>query len=164
MKSSDKFLIAIVAGIILLVVVAFILTLNREEPTYQAEDTPEGIAFNYLLAIQKEEYARAYGYLSPSLRNYPATLQAFEDDIGDNPWDFHNRQENLLAIRETDINGDHATVKVYETTYYGGGDLFNSGQYTYAFDMKLELEDGVWKIVDSPYYFAWCWTHGDKCE
>jgi hypothetical protein len=164
MKSSDKFLIAIVAGIILLVVMAFVLTLNREEPTYQAEDTPEGIAFNYLLAIQKEEYARAYGYLSPSLRNYPATLEDFKDDIADNPWDFRDQQDATLIVRDLEVIGDRATVKIYETRYYGSGGLFDSGQYTYAFNMKLQLEDGVWKIVYSPYYFAWCWTHSDKCE
>ena len=54
MKTTDKILIGIVAGIILLIIVALVVTLSRPEPTYQPEDTPEGIAHNYLLALQKE--------------------------------------------------------------------------------------------------------------
>ena len=54
MKSTDKVLIAIVAGIILLIIVAFVVALAKPEPTYQAEDTPEGVAYNYLLALQRK--------------------------------------------------------------------------------------------------------------
>ncbi len=157
MKSSDKFLIAIVVGIILLVVVAFALTLNRDEPEYMAEDTPDGVAFNYLLALRKEEYERAYGYLSPDLLHYPATVDEFTSDIGDNPWRFRSDRDGTLVVRETTVTGISATVKVYETTYYGG-DFLDSGQNTYAFEMDLELIDGTWKITDSDYYFYWCWT------
>lgn len=62
MKSSGKLLIDIVAGIAVLVLVAFVITLGRSQPTYQAEDTLEGVAYNYLLAIQKQDFERAYGY------------------------------------------------------------------------------------------------------
>jgi hypothetical protein len=74
MKSTDKFLIGIVVGIVLLVVAAFVITLARPEPTYQVEGTPESVAHNYLLALQKEDYQRAYGYLSPTLKGYPVRL------------------------------------------------------------------------------------------
>lgn len=64
MKNTDKMLIAIVIGIVLLVVIALAITLTRPEPTYQAEDNPEGITHNYLLALQKKDYERAYVLLS----------------------------------------------------------------------------------------------------
>jgi len=55
MKSSDRFLIVIIIGIVLLAGGAFALTLTRPEPTYRSEDTPEGVATNYLLALLKRE-------------------------------------------------------------------------------------------------------------
>ncbi len=162
MKSSDKFQIGIVVGIILLVVVAFTPTLNREEPDYMAEDTADGVAFNYLLAILKEEYERAYGYLSPGLLRYPANVETFASDIGDQPWSFSSIGNVTLVVRAAAVTGNSATVKVYETTsYYTGLSLGQtvSKQANLAFEMILELMDGVWKITDSDYHFASCWAH-----
>ncbi len=101
MKSTDKVLIAIVAGIVLLIVVALVVTLTRPEPIYQAEDTPEGVAHNYLLALQKEEYERAYGYLSPTLEGYPASADRFVEDVEDNSWSFRLNTDTTLAIKST---------------------------------------------------------------
>jgi len=46
MKITDKFLIGSVAGVILLVSVAFAVAFLRPKPTYQSDDTPEGVAHN----------------------------------------------------------------------------------------------------------------------
>ena len=167
MKSSDKFLIAIVGGIVLLVVIALVITLTRPEPTYKPEDTPAGIAHNYLLALEREEYERAYGYLSPNLESYPRSLNAFTREIADNPWQFRTNTAASLAVGETKIIGDFATATIHETRFRGGDlfdGVFDSGQGRYAFEMDLELIAGEWKIVDSLYYFAWCWNHEDGCE
>ena len=50
LKSPDRFLIFIVAGILLLVAAAFVITLNRQPPSYQDDSLPQGAAHNYLLA------------------------------------------------------------------------------------------------------------------
>ena len=88
MKKTDKLLIGIVAGILLLVLVAFGVALTRPKPAYQAEDKPEGVAFNYLFALQQGDYERAYGYLSPTLKRYPQTVEKFRDQIHDYSWNF----------------------------------------------------------------------------
>jgi len=163
MKGSDKFLVAIVGGIVLLVVAAIVITLTRPEPTYMPEYTPEGIVHNYLLALEKEEYDRAYSYLSPDIENYPSSLNAFRREIADNPWSFRNDMNATLAVGETIIIGDFATATIYETRFRGG-DLFEFGPSSYAFDMDLEIIKSEWKIVDSHYYFAWCWNQGDGCN
>jgi hypothetical protein len=163
MKTTDKVLIGIVAGIILLVIVALVVTLTRPEPTYQAEDTPEGVAHNYLLALQIEEYERAYGYLSPTLAGYPASAERFVEHIHDNAWRFRLNTDATLSVESSKITGDNATVYVQESRFWGG-DLFDSGQSTYTFDMKLRLEEGQWKIIDSDNYFAWCWDREDGCD
>jgi hypothetical protein len=163
MKTTDKVLIGIVAGIVLLIIVALVVTLTRPEPTYQAEDTPEGVAHNYLLALQKEEYERAYNYLSPTLEGYPTSVKKFEEHIHDNAWRFRLDTDVTLSVESSRVTGNFATVSVRESRFWGG-DLFDSGQSTYTFDMDLRLEEGQWKIIDSGSYFAWCWDREDGCD
>jgi hypothetical protein len=163
MKTTDKVLLGIVIGIILLIVIALVVTLMQPEPTYQAEDTPEGVVHNYLLALQQEEYERAYSYLSSTIKGYPGSTEKFIEHIADNKWRFRLDTENTLSVESIKIINNVATVKVLESSF-NGGDLFNSGQNTIDFEMELHLEAGEWKIVSSPYYFAWCWTYSDGCK
>ena len=88
MKSTDRFLIGIVIGVVVLVIAAFGVAFLGPKPAYQSDDTPEGVAHNYLLAIQREDYARAYGYLSPDLRGYPASDEQFIEDMYTGLWPF----------------------------------------------------------------------------
>ena len=156
MKSTDKFLIGIVAGIVLIVIVAFVITMTRPEATYQADDTPKGVAHNYLLALEMGEYERAYGYLSPTLKCYPASTEKFTEDVESGSWRFRANVDNNLSVKSAEVTGNRATVKVLESRF-NGGDLFNGNQQTSVFEMELRLEDGAWKVVDSEYYFAWNW-------
>lgn len=160
MKKTDKILLGIVGGIILLVVVAFAVAFSKPKPTYQAEDTPEGVAFNYLFALQQEDYERAYGYLSLTIKGYPSDAEAFADDIRDNSWQFSgvNDSSTTLEVDSVDISGARADVKIRETHFYEG-DLFNSGQYTNIFNITLrQAENGQWKIVKSEGYWLGCWS------
>jgi len=163
MKSTDKFLIGIVAGSLLLVIVAFAITLARPAPTYRTEDTPEGVAHNYLLALQQDEVARAYGYLSPTLAGYPANENAFARHIDDQSWMFRRAEDVTLAVDSAKVSGDRATVQVRESRFRGGG-LFDSSQSTTTFDVTLERQGGAWKIVDGEYYFARCWDYASGCR
>jgi hypothetical protein len=164
MKSTDKFLVGIVAGIILLVgavlVVAF---LRPNQPAYQPDDTPEGVAHNYLLALQLNEYERAYEYLLPILPGYPDSPDAFERDIEDHPWGFDHDSDNVsLAIESVEISGDKAQIVVRRTQFYRGG-LFDSGQRGSTFDMTLRREASAWKVAESDRYWASCWEWSQGC-
>ena len=161
MKTTDKVLIGIVVGIVLLIVVALVVTLTQ--PTYQAENTPEGVTHNYLLALQKEEYERAYGYLSPTLEGYPASVEEFAEHIHDDSRRFRLDTDTTLSVGSARITGSNATVTVRESRFRGG-DLFDSGQSTEVFNMELDLQDGEWKIVYSSYYFRRCWDQEKGCE
>jgi hypothetical protein len=163
MKTTDKMLIGIVVAILLLIVAALAITLTRPEPTYGAEDTPEGVTHNYLLALQREEFERAFGYLSPTLKGYPATVERFVDDIHDNPWSFRLDTDTTLMVGAASITGNNATVRVRESRFEGG-DLFGSGQSTLDIEMQLHREDGVWKIVNAFDYFAMCWNEAKGCQ
>jgi hypothetical protein len=160
MKKHDKALIGIVVGIILLVIIAFVVTLTRTPATYQADDTPEGVVNNYLLAITQEEYDRAYPYLSPSLEGYPESLEEFQDDIRDYYYWFH--RDSSLSILSSDNDGDQATVYLRENRF--DGVMFESRQYFDSFEIQLKWENGQWKIVDGNVYFAYCWTDEEGCD
>ena len=161
MKSSDKVLIGIVVGIVLLVVVAFAAMLLQPKPEYQSEDTPEGVAHNYLLALDQEDYERAYGYLSPTLRYYPDDVEEFTHDVNDNSWRFRLDYDKTITVESATITGSLALVEVRESRFYGG-DLFDSGQSVSTFEMELRLINDDWKIHDSYYYFTSCWTDYSK--
>jgi len=160
MKKTDKLLIGIVAGILLLVLVAFGVALTRPKPTYQAEDKPEGVAFNYLFALQQEDYERAYSYLSPTLKSYPRTVEKFRDQIRDYSWNFRGLEDTstTLAIDSVEVNGRQAYVGIRETQFHEG-DLFSSSEYSHVFEMTLRQDENEkWKIVESDSYWVHCWS------
>lgn len=66
MKGSDKTLALIVGGVVLLLIIAFGLVLLRPAPEYRDDVDPDGAAHNYLLALQRADYERAYSYISES--------------------------------------------------------------------------------------------------
>jgi len=156
MKSSDKFLVGIVAGIGLLVVVAFVLVLTRPEPEYRDDNAPEAIVHNYLLALRQGDYERAYQYLSPGLKGYPENAAAFTDDISSSSRFRLDDQAVTLDTQSSTIRGNIATVSVLETSF-SGGDLFSSGNIDRRFDMKLQLENGAWKLIKGDRYWSTCW-------
>ncbi|HKZ03482.1 MAG TPA: hypothetical protein VJ180_14670 [Pyrinomonadaceae bacterium] len=160
MKNSDKILFAIVAGVIVLVVVAFVVAFTRPEPTYQSEDSPEGITHNYLLALQQKDYERAYRYLSPDLRHYPPDIDKFMADVQSQDYNFRFDQNSVtLEIVSSEVNGNTATVDVRETRFYQG-DLFNSGESSYIFKIRLRRDSSAdtWKIFESEAYWVYCWS------
>lgn len=159
MRNSDKILFGIVAGVIGLVIVAFIVAFTRPKPAYQSEDAPEGIAHNYLLALQKREYERAYRYLSPELPHYPRDVEEFTSDVQNQGYNFDFDQSSVtLEIVSSEVRGDDATVDVRETRFYQG-DLFNSGESSYVFTMTLRRNSAQdsWKIYRSDNYWVYCW-------
>ena len=164
MKSTDRFLIGIVAGVVVLVVVVLALALLRpNQPTYQPDGTPEGVAHNYMLALQLAEYERAYDYLLPALPGYPDSLDAFQRDVEDHRWSFDYDSDDVsLAIESVDISGDKAQIVVRRTQFYRGG-LFDSGQHSSTFDMTLRREAGAWKVAESDRYWASCWEWSQGC-
>ena len=162
-SGADRWLIAIVAGVILLIVISLVIVLNREEPTYIDDVAPAGVVHNYLLALQQEDYARAYDYLSPTLPNYPIDVEAFYDHMRNERSGFHDAGRRATAVRDTDYFGENrATVRIEETTFYNSG-LFGSNQSTSTFDMALVQIEGNWMLIDGDSYWYWlpCWSSAD---
>ncbi len=164
MKTTDKWLLIIVSGIVLLVIAAFVITLTRPEANYLPDDFPGNAAHNYLLAVQNEDYPRAYEYLSPTLTGYPASAAEFEQDIRERPWSFRDDYEVRLKVLVEDVieTNDRAYVDVQESRFYQNS-IFSSSQSIRTFEMKLQFEYNAWKILDADRYFINCWKNKNGC-
>jgi len=148
---QDRFLIVILGFIIFLVVIAVGLFFIRQEPQdYGPEDSPEGVARNFVLALQTGDYQRAYSYLQ---------------DASEKP-DFATFQQALLRnepqiistgvqLGEVEILGDNARVDV--TIIHSSPDPFDRTWDENATSL-LSLQGDEWKITSMPYpYWGWDW-------
>ena len=162
MKQIDRFLLAIIAGVVVLVVAALALALTRTPQGYLPDTTPDGVAHNYLLAIKQHDSARAYSYVSPDLSGYPPTVDDFVADIDSHySWAF-NRDSATISVGDQRITGDRAVVTVSETHFDSSG-LFNSGQYSTSFSMTLRRQGDAWKLISAELYWASCWNQSRPC-
>jgi hypothetical protein len=161
MLASDRVLAGIVAAVVVLVAAAVVLTVIRPAAEYQSEDTPAGVVFNYLLALQRGDYDRAYGYLSRSLDCYPVTVTQFSSDLTGNYY-MNGIEAKSWSVEQKSSTGVRATVSVSETAFRGAG-LFEGGQASTNFDVDLVRPAQEWRIVYAGQYFnRWRWTGG--CE
>ena len=146
---NDRFLTMILVVIALLVVASLALFfLRQDSATYRAEDAPAGIVHNYILAIEKGEYERAYDYLAekekkPSYDAFESYFLFYENSTG-------------YQIGETAITGKTARVEV--TIMEGSGGFLFNRYYDYVEYAELIKKNGEWKITQMPYaYWDWAW-------
>ncbi len=146
---QDRMLIAILVVILILIGVSLTLFfLRRGDVAYGPDDSPDGVVRNYVLALHKEDYPRAYGYLQDA-DNKPS-LTEFRGEFIGLSW---NIQNSGLQIGATEVSGDEAVVRL--TIIHGGSEPFNSSWRENS-DAWLTLQEGEWKLtyLPSPY---WGW-------
>ena len=75
---QDRFLIAVVSVILVLIIASLtIFFLRNDKQTYRPEDTPQGIVYNYLLALERSDYQRAFEYIGDEENK--GTFDEFQD-------------------------------------------------------------------------------------
>ncbi len=144
---QDRFLLGILIFIGLLVVAALALFFIRQDTqVYVADDTPEGVIRNYALALQKEDYQRAYSYLADQ-ENKP-TYDTFRRAFLTNQL---NVSSNALQVGSVQyISNGEATVSL--TILYAGGGPFTQSSSS-ADTATLVQQGGAWKLSYMPYAF-----------
>lgn len=148
----DRFLIAILIAIVLLGVIAIgLFYLRQGDQDYGAEDTPNGIVRNYILALQKKDYERAYGYLQeatgkPDFTHFREAFISRQLDIS-----------NVAAqIGEINRSGSDASVDL-TIVHMGNGPFGNSSRETTS-ALLTQDQVGNWKITRLSYpYWGWDW-------
>ena len=161
-RGVDKFLLAIVFGAVFLIIIVFIVTLTKPKKDYLMDNTPEGVAHNYLFALENGDYQRGYGYLSGDLEGFPQNSDEFIKGVEHYSFTYNQDQATSYQVDSVTLGEGTAVVTIRETTFYEGG-IFGSNEYSRSFKINLNLENGEWKITDSDKYFATCWHLEGGC-
>jgi len=148
---QDRFLTAILAGIGLLIILALAsFFLRRNTLEYGSDDIPAGVIHNYLVAIQKGDYERAYGYLAEG--TYKPSLEEFQQAFLTN----QIAPQNVgVEIGEASIAGSMAYVSL--SVSYGASSPFDGGWRNTETATLLD-QNGQWKIESMPspfWFYAW---------
>jgi hypothetical protein len=149
---QDRFLLGILIFIGLLVVAALALFFIRQDTqVYVADDTPEGVIRNYALALQKQDFQRAYSYLADldGKPSYDTFHRAFLTNQ-------LNVSTNALQVGSVQyINNGEATVSL--TILYSSGGPFTPGSSS-TDTATLVQQGGAWKLSYMPYpYWSFDW-------
>jgi len=143
---QDRFLIGILIGIGLLVAAALILFfMRRGEAQYTSENTPQGIIQNYVLALQKKDFEKAYGYLAEAEGKPKFNL--FREFFVSS---FESYNRAGLTFGTSSETGDTAFVTVIIQQNYGGpfSEMSRNNQ-----TVDMVKQNDIWKIRRFPYPF-----------
>ncbi len=145
---QDRFLTGILVGIGVLVLLALVVFFSRRDgQSYMADDTPEGVVHNYVLAILNKDYEKAYGYLA-DLKNKP-TFESFRRPFLSGSI---NPQNTAVDVGTSEVSGDDASVEVAQI--YPSSDPFSTG-YRDVQHALLVKQNGAWKLSSMPAYNFW---------
>ena len=152
--TQDKSLLAILGVIAVLVAAALALFFLRQgQQAYLAQDTPSAVMHDYLLALQKGDYQRAYSYLydgdsKPDLFTFK---QAFADDQ-------LSVTTSSVQIGDEQVTGAQAVVTLILTQ--NQSDPF-SQPYRNWQPANLVRQNSAWKVQFAPYpYWGYNWYQG----
>lgn len=135
-------LIGLLAGIILVVVIALIAVLARGGPTEFAADTPEGVVQRYSQAVVEGDTATAMTYLAPEVAQSCTRLPSDSSDY-------------RLTLLETTEREQTARVDVLIATVYESGPLGTS-EYEYEESFDLVKDGDSWLIEVAPWELTIC--------
>lgn len=145
---QDRFLMGILIGIGVLIIAALaVFFIRRDSQTYIAEDTPEGVVHNYIVAVLNKDYEKAYGYLAEL--DHKPTYEEFRNAFVTGNV---NPQNSAVDVGESEVTGDDAYVEV--SMIYNPSDPFSSG-YRDVQRAILVRQGGAWKLSSMPTYYLW---------
>jgi hypothetical protein len=152
---QDRFLTGILIGVGVLVITAVALFFIRDtDQTYLDEGSPEAVVLNYVLALQNEEYDKAYAYLADEYNgdSKPGFAEFRSHFSYDHGW------SGSAAIKIISIDQEEGQAWVNVNVVQSSGSLFG-GVYRSRETAILVTDDaGEWKLIRMPYQFwAWEW-------
>ena len=155
--TQDRFLLAILIAIGVLVAVAVGLFFIREDKQdYGLEDTPQGVLRNYIIALEKDDYQRAYGYLQdadgkPDFDHFRQAFLTRQLDLS----------STALQIGESRRSGEVVFVPV--VVIHGSNEPFENPYRESTNAVLVKEDNGNWKIANLPYpYWRWNWFNSGE--
>jgi hypothetical protein len=147
---QDRFLLAILAGIGILVIAALALFfVRRGAQAYLPDDSPRTAVHNYLLALENQDFERAYAYLVEA-ENKP-TFDVFQRTFLERRADPGSAS---VLIGESKPSGDGLLLDL--VIVHAGSGPFEDTYREPASALLKQDSAGSWKIVSLPYPF-WYW-------
>lgn len=149
---QDRFLFALLIAVGALALISLgLFFVQQNAQTYGPDEAPSDVVRNYLLAVQEEDYERAYQYLLEEPQK-PA-FEEFHRSLLQNSDAFF---QVAVQIGESEVIGQEALVDLVLVDYGSGplGDVFRE-----ATQASLERDSsGGWKILFMPYpYWGFDW-------
>lgn len=144
MTRPGRSIVAIGAGVIVLVALAIIVALVAGSPEVEAfpPGSPEATLQAYLQAVEDGDAEQAYDYLSSRAQSQ-MSFTDFQRFIG-----FGGiPRDARVRIDRTQVDDDRATLYLVIEHFSGSGIDFN--RYSYEREVRLVREDDAWKI-DEP--------------
>jgi hypothetical protein len=144
---QDRFLLAIVAGTLLLVLVsiAVVFAFGRGRPTLPADpSSPAGVTQAYIEAVRAGDADKARSYLTRQ------ALDEFNRQTRISPLRPTADEHLRIVVETTSVTDTSAEVKVTVSRFYTRSDPFSSGTSHQDVIARLVREDGVWKLSQPP--------------
>lgn len=146
-RRSRITLIALAAGVALVVVVALIAVFTRGGAAPLDAATPEGVVQRYSQAVVAGDPETAIDYLAPEVADACERTTTGDSDM-------------RVTLLETTERDDTAHVRVLVVTVYGTGPL---GADEYESEEAFDLVDvgGKWLIETTPWQLTVCEQSGE---
>lgn len=145
-RRTDRFLLGIVAGAVVLVVVGIgaVLATSRSATVRPVDpNSPVGVVQGYVDAVREGDLDRAYGYLSrvaqqsvPLDEYRRRSLRPFVNDS----------DEQRVLVEAVMVGTDTASVKVTISRFSARPNPFSAGTYHRDMTVSLVREDDGWRI------------------
>ena len=147
---NDRFFIFLIIGIFIIVILSFVFVLsNQKQAAYMADDTPEGVVNNYLLAWVNKDYGTIEKYLINNDKK--PTKNEIVDAVQNNKYSLESIG---VSIRETTISDDFANVSIM---IFNSNTPYDTYRNESADFITLMKQDGKWKVSEASYPF-WDWN------
>jgi hypothetical protein len=146
-RRSRITLIALAAGVALVVVVALIAVFTRGGTPPLDADTPEGVVQRYSQAVVAGDPQTAIDYLTPEIAEGCERVTTGGDDL-------------RVTLLETTEREDTARVRVLVVTVYGTGPL-GADEYESEEAFDLVKVGGEWLIETTPWPLTVCQESGE---
>jgi hypothetical protein len=133
---SDKMLVWIVIVIAVLAAAAVLVYSFREEVAYIDENTPEAVVHDFVLAIQREDYKKAYGFVLADIK-----YEEFLEYSVNNTY-----QEYGIIIERSEILDKGTAIVEYLVVVESQSLVDSSYSYPESTTLTIKEEGGDWNI------------------
>ncbi len=150
-NSQDRFFWGMLLGLVLLALLAVVIAWARRKDTaYRTDNSPSATVYNYILALQRNDWERAYQLLSDEMPCKPSLM-----DFGTEMQDFQ-LFSTVDIVGETFVDDNHAWVTIF---FRQEEAPFRFSMMEYPARVTLVRENGQWKILELPSELegSWYW-------